>query len=259
MVPTSSDPLTLMTDVLEQNEGSPKKKPARKKGEVAESGLSNLQTFQMHKMHRSELKGAPYNPRILSEAAKRKLRTGLKKHGLVAPLTWNKRTGNIVGGHQRLDQIDALTGHADYDLDVAVIDVDELREKELNLLLNNQEAAGDFDMEGLQNILRTTGLDLDGTGFDHSDIFKLFGDSVFLAQDDGKLEEFAQRVRDMRDAYDGVKSGQGARNSESFYMVVVFRSEQAREHFTTKHGLEDNRYQSGEEFDRLMSGPAPPK
>lgn len=177
----------------------------------------------------------------------------MKKHGLVAPLTWNKRTGNLVGGHQRIDQLDAIAGTDDYDLDIAVIDVDDIREKELNLLLNNQEAAGDFDMEGLQNILRTTGLDLDGTGFDHSDIFKLFGDSVFLAQDDGKLEEFAQRVRDMRDAYDGVKSGQGARNSESFYLVVVFRSEETRQHFTNKHGLEDNRYQSGEEFDRLMS------
>jgi hypothetical protein len=80
-------------------------------------------------MNRSQLKAAPYNPRILSEAAKRKLRTGLKKHGLVAPLTFNKRTGNMVGGHQRLDQLDALAGTANYELDVAVIDVDEVREK----------------------------------------------------------------------------------------------------------------------------------
>lgn len=188
-----------------------------------------------------------------SEAAKRKLRVGLKKHGLVAPLTWNKRTGNLVGGHQRLDQLDALAGTANYELDVAVIDVEAVREKELNILLNNQEAAGDFDMEGLQNLLRTDGLDIEATGFDHSDIFKLFGDSVMMAHDDGQLEAFAQRVRDMRDAYDGVASGQTNRNSEDFYMVVVFKSEAARDAFAAKHGLDENRYQSGEEFDRLMS------
>jgi hypothetical protein len=222
----------------------------------ADLSSMGLQTYRMVKMHRSQLKGAPYNPRILSEPAKRKLRAGLKKHGMVAPPTWNERTGNVVGGHQRLDALDALAGTANYDLDVAVIDVDELREKELNLLLNNQEAAGDFDLEGLQGILRTDGIDLEGTGFDHSDVFKLFGDSVMMMHDDGQLEAFAARVREMRDAYDGVTSGQGNRNSEDFYMVVVFRNEAARDRFAAKHGLDSNRYQSGEEFDRLMTSSA---
>jgi hypothetical protein len=172
---------------------------------------------------------------------------------MVAPPTWNETTGNVVGGHQRLDGLDALAGTANYELDVAVIAVDEIREKELNLLLNNQEAAGDFDMEGLQNILRTDGLDIEGTGFDHGDIFKLFGDSVLMVHDNGQLEAFAQRVREMRDAYDGVGKTQTNRNSEDFYMVVVFRNEAARDVFADKHGLDNNRYQSGEEFDRLMA------
>jgi hypothetical protein len=74
-----------------------------------------------------------------------------------------------------------------------------------------------------------------------------------MAHDDGQLEAFAQKVRDMRDAYDGVGSGQANRNSEDFYLVVVFKDEGARDAFASKHGLDENRYQSGEEFDRLMT------
>lgn len=52
-----------------------------------------LESFEIITVHRSELKNAPYNPRTLSEAQKRKLRAGIKRHGVVAPITWNKRTG----------------------------------------------------------------------------------------------------------------------------------------------------------------------
>lgn len=218
--------------------------------DLSESGL---QSFKMEKLHRSALKGAVYNPRLLTDAARRKLRTGMKRHGLVAPITWNRTTGNIVGGHQRLSQLDALAETDNYQLDVAVIEVSEIREKELNLLLNNYEAQGDFDLEGLQTILRTTGLDLDGTGFDHSDIFKLFGDSMLVERDDAALDQFAQKVRDMRKVYNGISSGQNNRNSDDFYMVVVFRDAAHRDAFIARFKLEDNRYQSGEEIERLCS------
>ena len=41
--------------------------------DLSETGL---QAFKMERLHRSTLKGAEYNPRILSDAAKRKLRKG---------------------------------------------------------------------------------------------------------------------------------------------------------------------------------------
>src|SRR3954470_5459218 len=116
MAPKSSEPQASAATPPEQ----PKPKTRRSKKAESESAapadLSSmgLQTFKMVKMHRSQLKGAPYNPRILTEAARRKLRTGLKKHGMVAPPTWNETTGNVVGGHQRLDGLDALAGTANY-------------------------------------------------------------------------------------------------------------------------------------------------
>src|SRR5689334_18110966 len=89
-----------------------------------------LESFEIVSVRRSELKGAPYNPRQLGESEKRKLAKGLKRHGLVAPITWNARTGFVVGGHQRLTIMDSIVGKGDYTLNVARIDVDEAREKE---------------------------------------------------------------------------------------------------------------------------------
>ena len=180
----------------EPNAEKPKRKRSQKNdGLTIDLATMGLQSFKIEKLNRADLKGAPYNPRILTPAAKRKLTAVLKKHGLVSTITWNRRTGNIVGGHQRIEALDALAGTSNYEMDVAVIDVDEAREKELNIALNNQEAGGDFDLEKLQELLRSPGVDVDGTGFDHSDIFKMFGDSVLMERDDGMLDAFAQRVR----------------------------------------------------------------
>ena len=53
----------------------------------------------------SELQPAPYNPRLeltRDDPHYRKLKRSIERFGLVEPLLWNKRTGFLVGGHQRL-------------------------------------------------------------------------------------------------------------------------------------------------------------
>ena len=55
---------------------------------------------------RSQIKEAPYNPRIIGEGAEKRLRAFIKKHGLFGTIIWNERTGNIVSGHQRLKALD---------------------------------------------------------------------------------------------------------------------------------------------------------
>lgn len=101
----------------------PKSKP-----ESPETNVSKFQTFETEVVNRSELKGAPYNPRIMDKGAEKRLKAALRKHGLVQPIIWNKRTGNVVGGHQRLKQLDSLEKRDDYDITVSVIDVDEREE-----------------------------------------------------------------------------------------------------------------------------------
>lgn len=59
---------------------------------------SKFQNYDTETISRDMIKNAPYNPRIMDEKAKKRLRANIAKHGLVAALTWNKRTGNLVGG-----------------------------------------------------------------------------------------------------------------------------------------------------------------
>ena len=92
---------------------------------------AGLETFKVEEISRTQLNNAVYNPRFINDKEKSKLKNALKKHGLVAPITWNKKTGNIVGGHQRINIMDSLMKSKDYKLSVAVIDVPENKEKEL--------------------------------------------------------------------------------------------------------------------------------
>jgi hypothetical protein len=205
----------------------------------------------MLKVHRRELKGAPYNPRVLDDNAKRKLKAGLERHGMVSPITWNARTGNIVGGHQRLTQLDDLAGSDDYEITVARIDVDDGREKEINILLNNAHAMGDWDMEALSNLVKDPAIVLAGTGFDHSDLFQLFGDSPLIERNE-KLDELADKVREARDRYNAIEDNNTDMNTVDFYMVVVFRDSNQRTRFLKAAKMPDNRYQSGEQLATML-------
>jgi len=208
----------------------------------------------MEKMARSELKKAPYNPRTMTEDNKRKLRLALKRHGLVAPITYNKRTGNIVGGHQRVEALDTIAGTKDYELNVAVIDVDESREKELNIALNNAQAMGDWDFSKLDEMLKG-GLELSGTGFDASDVFKMFG-SETLSEMPTVAQEFSEAMDKMRGVYDrisSVASEPAAKDDGSeFYIVVVFPGHAACDEFISDSGLPNERYVSREVLVRAI-------
>ena len=54
----------------------------------------------------SELTPAPYNPRAISTAELEGLRASLDKFGLVEPVVWNRRTGHVVAGHQRIKALE---------------------------------------------------------------------------------------------------------------------------------------------------------
>ena len=96
-----------------------------------------LQQFEYGTVKRSQIKFADYNPRIIDESNQKKLVKAIRENGLIEPLVWNKRTGVLVGGHQRLTAADKIYRKKDYDVPVAIIDVDEKTEKKLNVQLNN--------------------------------------------------------------------------------------------------------------------------
>lgn len=97
----------------------------------------------------AELAPAAYNPRDITDKALAGLGESLDRFGLVQPPVFNKRTGRLVGGHQR---IKVLKKSGAAVVDVVVVDIDEIEEKALNITLNNPEISGTFT-DGLQGLL----------------------------------------------------------------------------------------------------------
>lgn len=84
----------------------------------------------------SKLKLAPYNQRVTlkpGDPTFEKLRHSIETFGCVEPIVWNKQTGFVVGGHQRLEVLRQL-GHTS--VEVMEVDLTPEREKALNLALN---------------------------------------------------------------------------------------------------------------------------
>ena len=159
--------------------------------------LSKYQKFEVEVISRGEIHGADYNPRVISEDARKRLKRMLAKHGLVQPLVWNRRTGNLVSGHQRLSQLDQLERSQDYDLQVSVVDVDEREEKILNVQLNNPSMQGDWDMDKLNGLAGENGIDPEEFGFSSGDISVMFDSDMGGAFSD--TEEVAEAKDTLRE------------------------------------------------------------
>ncbi len=211
--------------------------------------------YEIVEMPRSALKNAEYNPRVMTDIEMRKLKTAIRKHGFVEPPIWNKRTGNLVSGHQRMRIRDTLAKEAglpkDYSVRVAVIDVDETRERELNVLMNNPEAQGSWDLEKLASLFEQDKIDAASAGFDQADVYRLFG-AAPLSGNVAAIEEIANKFRERQDQFDAARASGRAKDSDDFYLVVVFESQPAVEEFVERLGLPDNRYQDGRTLARLL-------
>ena len=199
------------------------------------SNLSKHQAFTAETVNRQQLRAAPYNPRYMSDDARKRLRASLKKNGLVEALVWNRQTGNLVGGHQRLSELDALEGHADYDLTVCVVNVDEAKEKGLNIALNNRSIQGEYDADALADMLR--GLDesaVQTTAFNDADLELLLGSvaNVWPAHVETQERTDAKdKLAEMHKARAEMKQHLEEGDSAQFYAVIVFEDQAARTQF----------------------------
>ncbi len=109
--------------------------------------------MQLQRLPMTDLLPAPYNPRIAlqpGDIAFEKLKRSLDEFDLVQPIVWNRRTGHVVGGHQRLEVL-KHQGHSN--VDCVVVDLTIEREKALNVTLNNASVASDWDADKLLNVL----------------------------------------------------------------------------------------------------------
>ena len=195
---------------------------------------SKYQNYDTEIIRRDMIKNADYNPRLMDKEAKKRLKKNIAKHGLVSALTWNKRTGNLVGGHQRLEQLDALEKSKDYELTVCVVDVDEREEATLNVQLNNPSMQGDWDFDKLAMMAEDFDLDMkEDMGFTETDIDFMFdGDDRF-----SQLFE-SQEAEDLRGAVQKVKESKAKsiermkeKNNIDWYVVIVFDTQDKKDEF----------------------------
>jgi ParB-like chromosome segregation protein Spo0J len=130
--------------------------------------------MEIRKIPIEKLNPAAYNPRKdlqPGDPEYEKLKRSMQEFGYVEPIVWNKRTGNIVGGHQRYK---VLLDMGMSEVDCVVVDLDETKEKALNLALNKIQ--GDWDENKLAELmaeLDASAFDVSLTGFDAPEIDEL--------------------------------------------------------------------------------------
>ena len=147
--------------------------------------------MEIKKMKLSDLQAAAYNPRVKLEKGMEeyeKLKKSLLEFGFVEPPVFNKRTGNLVGGHQRVAVAKEL--EICEEISVSVIDVPIEKEKALNIALN--KITGKWDDEKLANLLASFDSETQIlSGFEETEIDQLL--SSFEVLPDNQLGDFTNK------------------------------------------------------------------
>lgn len=236
--------------------------------------LSKYITSESVEVKRSTIHLAGYNPRKISDEAKKTLKRGIKKFGLVGGLVANKRTGmTLVSGHQRLSVMDELNKYPenDYLIRVELIDVDEKQEKELNILTNNPNAQGSWDYDALRELVPDidwkdaglTDIDLNLIGCDfllqteeENSLADALSDMMSPVTNQKEAEkatkqlEKAEKVAHMKEVKEQVRqAAQEKANDMDAYLMLSFDTYEAKAAFCERFGYDgDMKFIKGEVF-----------
>lgn len=147
----------------------------------------------------NDLAPADYNPRQLDERAAAGLSASLAAFGDIGGITYNRRTGALVAGHQRVEQLKAAGARLVEDGGLAVelpdtgqrwpvrvVDWDEATERAANISANNPHIAGQFTAE-LQPLLSQVEDDMGSTPFNDLRLVDLVKNPTF--PDDSVADE----------------------------------------------------------------------
>jgi hypothetical protein len=195
------------------------------------------QTGEVVVVPRSSITKAPYNPRRISASSLRRLRENIKRVGLVGPaIVVNRRTGNVISGHQRLGVLDAIEERDDYALAVTMVDWSEDREKEQNLFFNSPDAQGEFDADMLAELLAAE-IDWEKAGLDRMTIEGLYSgteheellDTLFATEKEStaskKQKTEAERIAAVKRGDEYAKKKQAERADNESYICLVFTTD----------------------------------
>lgn len=140
--------------------------------------MKGVLLMTIEKISIQQINPAAYNPRKdlrPGDPEYKKLAKSIDEFDCVEPLIWNKRTGNLVGGHQR---IKILIARGDKEVLCSVVDLSPEKEKALNLALNKISGHWDEDKLAvlLDELTQLPDFDISLTGFDLPEISRLIDD-----------------------------------------------------------------------------------
>ncbi len=133
----------------------------------------------------ADMKPAEYNPRIdlqPGDIAYERLKKSVIRYGLLQPIVWNQRTGNIVGGHQRYK---ILTEMGAEKVICAVVDKSLEDEMAANAAMN--KASGRWENSLLKEMFESMDravIDYEAIGFQPEEIDHLFTEIDQLDDDE---------------------------------------------------------------------------
>ncbi len=146
----------------------------------------------------SDLNRAAYNPRVDLQPGNEEyesIRCSLERYGLVQPIVWNERTGNMVSGHQRLT---VLQNQGVKEVEVSAVSLDNIAEKQLNIALNKTE--GSWDNDKLTELLVELGDDAIHTGFTPEEI-EVLQNEISSYFDEEAADEHDEQLRQQNEDY----------------------------------------------------------
>lgn len=127
--------------------------------------------------------------------------------------------------------LDTLEGTDDYEMTVAVIDVDPREEKILNVQINNESSMGNWDIDALGALNLQDGIGFDEMGFIEGDVELMFGGDerfteLFQSEEaQGEKDKLADIKKDRKEVAEKLAQEQSA----DFYFVVVCKDQKDKE------------------------------
>lgn len=202
-----------------------KKKPQSQPSQRSSIDPLPIRQWPTQRMKVDDIRPAPENPRSITTQAKLGLDASVRRFGLVEPLVFNKRSGTLVSGHQRLDVLKAANIP---EVDVTVVDLSPEEEQALNLVLNNPGIQGEFT-GAARDILAQLEQSLPDV-YDSTLLFKIKGEvETALAE-----QQLTDAETGKPPEYDLAPMPYESYN----YVVVLFRNEvdwtAAKDHFQVK-------------------------
>nr|DAZ44227.1 MAG TPA: adenine specific DNA methyltransferase [Caudoviricetes sp.] len=152
--------------------------------------------MNIQKIKIESLKPAEYNPRKdlkPEDEEYQKIKKSITEFGYVAPVIVNSNM-TVIGGHQRLKVLKEL-GYTE--VECVVVDLDQKKEKALNIALN--KISGDWDNDKLEELLaelKQTDIDMDITGFSFDEVDEILKDITGSKEDDFDLDQALDEIEE---------------------------------------------------------------